>query len=263
MEIVNTDAEGRVILSDSLAYAAEQNPDAIIDLATLTGACVVALGLPRQRRDGQRRGAARRCCSRPATSPASGSGRCRSGRSTAARSRARSPTSRTRAGRGRRADGGGLPPVLRGRQAVGPPRHRRHRLDRELGADPAVPAAELRHRRRRPAAGRVGAALERLSARLPCGQDRSPCVTAVSTPSASGLDRPALRDRSSPAPRQRCAGWRAGSGCRRAVRGAGAGVRRAGPAAGAGAPADRRPVRLPALAGPRRQLWRQRCRTTR
>ncbi len=44
MEIVNTDAEGRVILSDSLAYAAEQKPDAIIDFATLTGACTVALG---------------------------------------------------------------------------------------------------------------------------------------------------------------------------------------------------------------------------
>ena len=39
MEIVNTDAEGRVILSDSLAYAAEQKPDAIVDFATLTGAC--------------------------------------------------------------------------------------------------------------------------------------------------------------------------------------------------------------------------------
>ena len=44
MEIVNTDAEGRVILSDSLAYAVEQQPDAIIDFATLTGACQVALG---------------------------------------------------------------------------------------------------------------------------------------------------------------------------------------------------------------------------
>jgi leucyl aminopeptidase len=44
MEIVNTDAEGRVILSDSLAYAAEQKPDAIVDFATLTGACQVALG---------------------------------------------------------------------------------------------------------------------------------------------------------------------------------------------------------------------------
>jgi leucyl aminopeptidase len=44
MEIVNTDAEGRVILSDALAFAAEQRPDAMIDFATLTGACVVALG---------------------------------------------------------------------------------------------------------------------------------------------------------------------------------------------------------------------------
>ena len=44
IEVNNTDAEGRVILSDSLAYAAEQGPDAIVDLATLTGACVVALG---------------------------------------------------------------------------------------------------------------------------------------------------------------------------------------------------------------------------
>jgi leucyl aminopeptidase len=44
IEIVNTDAEGRVVLSDALAYAVEQDPDAIIDLATLTGACVVALG---------------------------------------------------------------------------------------------------------------------------------------------------------------------------------------------------------------------------
>ena len=44
IEIANTDAEGRVLLADALAYAAEQKPDAIIDLATLTGACVVALG---------------------------------------------------------------------------------------------------------------------------------------------------------------------------------------------------------------------------
>ena len=44
MEILNTDAEGRVILADALTYAVEQEPDAIVDLATLTGACVVALG---------------------------------------------------------------------------------------------------------------------------------------------------------------------------------------------------------------------------
>jgi leucyl aminopeptidase len=43
-EIVNTDAEGRLILGDALAYAARYKPMACIDLATLTGACVVALG---------------------------------------------------------------------------------------------------------------------------------------------------------------------------------------------------------------------------
>lgn len=44
IEILNTDAEGRVTLADALAYAKKQDPDMIIDLATLTGACVVALG---------------------------------------------------------------------------------------------------------------------------------------------------------------------------------------------------------------------------
>ena len=44
LEILNTDAEGRVTLADTLTYATKQKPDYIIDLATLTGACVVALG---------------------------------------------------------------------------------------------------------------------------------------------------------------------------------------------------------------------------
>ncbi len=44
IEIDNTDAEGRVTLADALAYAEEQGVDEIIDIATLTGACVVALG---------------------------------------------------------------------------------------------------------------------------------------------------------------------------------------------------------------------------
>ncbi len=44
VEIVNTDAEGRLILADALARAAELKPNLIIDLATLTGACLVALG---------------------------------------------------------------------------------------------------------------------------------------------------------------------------------------------------------------------------
>jgi leucyl aminopeptidase len=44
IEVLNTDAEGRIILADALAYAAEQQPAEIIDFATLTGACVIALG---------------------------------------------------------------------------------------------------------------------------------------------------------------------------------------------------------------------------
>ena len=44
IEVLNTDAEGRLVLADVLAYAADQGADKIVDLATLTGACVVALG---------------------------------------------------------------------------------------------------------------------------------------------------------------------------------------------------------------------------
>jgi leucyl aminopeptidase len=44
VEVQNTDAEGRLILADGLAYAARLKPAAVIDIATLTGACVVALG---------------------------------------------------------------------------------------------------------------------------------------------------------------------------------------------------------------------------
>jgi leucyl aminopeptidase len=44
VEIVNTDAEGRMILGDALHYASTLKPDHLIDYATLTGACVVALG---------------------------------------------------------------------------------------------------------------------------------------------------------------------------------------------------------------------------
>jgi leucyl aminopeptidase len=44
IEVLNTDAEGRLILCDTLTYAERYNPDVVIDLATLTGACLVALG---------------------------------------------------------------------------------------------------------------------------------------------------------------------------------------------------------------------------
>ncbi|HEY5603437.1 MAG TPA: leucyl aminopeptidase [Gammaproteobacteria bacterium] len=44
VEILNTDAEGRLILCDALTYCEKYNPDHVIDIATLTGACVIALG---------------------------------------------------------------------------------------------------------------------------------------------------------------------------------------------------------------------------
>lgn len=44
IEIISTDAEGRLILADALVFAAQYQPRAVVDLATLTGACVVALG---------------------------------------------------------------------------------------------------------------------------------------------------------------------------------------------------------------------------
>jgi leucyl aminopeptidase len=44
IEILNTDAEGRLILCDALTYSKKFSPDTVIDIATLTGACVIALG---------------------------------------------------------------------------------------------------------------------------------------------------------------------------------------------------------------------------
>ncbi len=44
IEVLNTDAEGRLILCDALTYAERYNPEVVIDIATLTGACVIALG---------------------------------------------------------------------------------------------------------------------------------------------------------------------------------------------------------------------------
>ena len=46
IEILNTDAEGRLILCDALTYAERYKPAAVVDIATLTGACVIALGHP-------------------------------------------------------------------------------------------------------------------------------------------------------------------------------------------------------------------------
>ena len=44
IEILNTDAEGRLVLCDALTYAERFEPACVVDIATLTGACVIALG---------------------------------------------------------------------------------------------------------------------------------------------------------------------------------------------------------------------------
>ena len=261
IEIVNTDAEGRVILSDALAYAVEQGPDAIVDLATLTGACVVALGYHASGAMGNDEGllalmqeagdvAGERVWPLPLW---------KEHRRDIESSIADIKNTGGRAGGALTAAAflqcfvGGKPWVHLDIAGDG--------LHRELGADPAVPAAELRHGRGRPAAGGAGTALERLSARRRRRQDRSPGVTAVSPSPPASTDRTSRdRGRAGESSAHRFAGG--SRGCR-AVRGAGAGVRRAGAAAGAGAAADRRAVRLSALAGARRELRRSACRITR
>jgi leucyl aminopeptidase len=45
VEVLNTDAEGRLVMADALVRAAEDSPDLLVDIATLTGACMVALGI--------------------------------------------------------------------------------------------------------------------------------------------------------------------------------------------------------------------------
>ena len=80
VEIINTDAEGRLVLADALAYARELEPDLIVDNATLTGACVVALGPTVLRLLREPRRLADAASRTPAKAPASRCGACRSSR---------------------------------------------------------------------------------------------------------------------------------------------------------------------------------------
>ena len=88
IEINNTDAEGRLILADALAYAVDQGAERIVDLATLTGAILFALGhtyagCSRTTTTGSSRSGA------PATPPARSAGACRSTPSTSSSPRER------------------------------------------------------------------------------------------------------------------------------------------------------------------------------
>ena len=136
-EVTNTDAEGRLVLADALAYAVDElGPAVLVDVATLTGAMKVALG---QQVGGYfanddalaaalargRRGRRRAAVALPA------------GRRLRGEARLQGRRRRQRAGRTGRDHGGAVPPALRRRRPLGPPRHRlrRRRPGRELRVD--------------------------------------------------------------------------------------------------------------------------------
>ena len=80
VEIISTDAEGRLVLCDALAYAADRfKPALMVDIATLTGACIVALGRDVAAVLGNREELVGIPSSRSALPSGKGSGRCRSG----------------------------------------------------------------------------------------------------------------------------------------------------------------------------------------
>ena len=91
VEVINTDAEGRLILGDGLWYAQQLGATHLVDVATLTGACVVGLGKAASGLFGRPDAGATRCAAsrRPRAIAA---GRCRCTTSTSIRSGARSPT---------------------------------------------------------------------------------------------------------------------------------------------------------------------------
>ena len=92
VEILNTDAEGRLILCDALHYARRFKPDVVIDMATLTGAIVVALGVHHTGVFSNNDALARELVDCGARRSTTAPGTCRSPRNTASSSRATSPT---------------------------------------------------------------------------------------------------------------------------------------------------------------------------
>ena len=93
VEVINTDAEGRLILGDGLWYARELGATHLVDVATLTGACVVALGKVASGLFGQPDEWVDAVRSTSPAAPATAAGRCRSTTNTPNSCGARSPTS--------------------------------------------------------------------------------------------------------------------------------------------------------------------------
>ena len=147
IEILNTDAEGRLILADALTYAERYEPEAVVDIATLTGAMVIALGhvacgmfsnndtLARALARGRRRRVRPRA------------GRCRCGTTTRRRSTSNFADFANIAGRA----GGSITAACflsRFAQEVrlGAPRHRRHRVEGRQGEGRDRPAGAAARR---------------------------------------------------------------------------------------------------------------------
>ena len=95
IEVLNTDAEGRLILCDAMTYVERFKPAAVIDIATLTGACVIALGSRHADCIAQRRALAAELVQAAGKAPTIARGTCRWTRSTRSSSRATSRTWRT------------------------------------------------------------------------------------------------------------------------------------------------------------------------
>ena len=152
IEVNNTDAEGRLILADALCYAVEQGAERIVDLATLTGAILVALGHTYAGLFSNDDELVRRGRPAPATRAARSAGGCRSTRVLRAdEGPVRGPHERLRPARGDVELRGRVPAPVRGREALGAHRHRRH----GLGPEPQL-RGQGRERIRHAPADRAG-----------------------------------------------------------------------------------------------------------
>ena len=98
IEILNTDAEGRLILCDALTYSKKFDPDTVIDIATLTGACVIALGHVASGLFSNEDKLARELLAGGRAMHTTASGNCRCGKTISRCWTATSPTCRTSAG---------------------------------------------------------------------------------------------------------------------------------------------------------------------
>ena len=152
IEVINTDAEGRLVLADALAYTEDRfKPKFMIDLATLTGAIVVALGHHHRRPVRQRRRAGRRAARRRrGDRRARLAHAARPGLRQADRFEVRRHEEHRRP-RCRRDHRRAVPQALRQGHALGAPRHRRHGDGLAADRDQPVLGLGLRRAAARPA----------------------------------------------------------------------------------------------------------------